>query len=84
MPLCPIGQEFWQEYNVDVFAPKLVHSILSCPRKKWKILSNEKKNSWKFCIKIPLVPTGQEFRPECNVTIFALKLVDSIFRGLRN
>ena len=42
----------------------------------------KKKNSCKICTKIPLVPIGQEFRPECNVSIFARKLVDSIFRGL--
>ena len=47
--------------------------------------SLERKNYWgKFCTKMPLVPTGQEFGPECNVAIFARKLVDSIFIGLRN
>ena len=46
--------------------------------------SLESKNNWgKFCTKMPLVLIGQEFRPECNVSIFARKLVDSIFRGLR-
>ena len=33
---------------------------------------------------IPLVSIGQEFRPECNVSIFARKVVDSIFRGFRD
>ena len=46
--------------------------------------SLEKKNSVKFCTKMPLVPTGQEFRPECNVAIFPWKHVGSIFSDLRN
>ena len=37
-----------------------------------------KEKKGKFCTKMLLVPTGQEFRPECNVAIFAQKLVDSI------
>ena len=84
MPFCPTGQVFWLECNFVVFAAELVDCIFSGPREKWKIISKEKKNSWKNCTRIPLIPTGQEFRPECNVTIFARKLVDSIFRGLRN
>ena len=59
MPICPTSQEFWLEYNVAVFAPKLVDFIFSGPRKKWKTLSKEKKYSCKICTKIPLVPTSQ-------------------------
>ena len=33
---------------------------------------------------MPKVPAGKEIRPECNFSIFARKLVDGIFRGLRN
>ena len=44
----------------------------------------KKKNSGKFCTKMPKVPTGKEIQPECNFAIFARKLVDSIFRGLKN
>ena len=47
--------------------------------------SLEINNKWgKFCMKKLQVPTGQEFRPKWNVAIYARKLVDSIFRGLRN
>ena len=45
MPFSPTGQEFWSKYNVGIFAPKLADSILSSPRKKGKILSEEKKIS---------------------------------------
>ena len=44
----------------------------------------KKKTSGKFCTKMPKVPAGKEIRPECNFSIFARKLVDGIFRGLRN
>ena len=44
MPFCTTGQEFWPEYNINIFAPKLVDRIFSGPRKKWKILQKEKKN----------------------------------------
>ena len=82
MPFCLTGQVFWLEYIV--FAPKHMDSIFRGPGKKWKILSKEKKNTCKICTKISLVPAGQEFRPECNVNIFARKFVDSIVRGLTN
>ena len=84
MPYCPTSQEFCPEYNVGIFAPKLPDSIFSGQIKKWKILSKEKKNSIEFCLKVLLVSTGQEFRPECNFAVFAPKLVGRIFRGLRN
>ena len=84
MPFSPTGQVFWLENNVIVFAPKLVDSIFSGPRKKWKILSKGKNNLCEICTKIHLVLGGQEFRPEYNVSIFSRKIVDSIFRGLRN
>ena len=71
MPFCTTGQEFWPEYNINIFAPKLVERIFSGPRKKWKILQKEKKKKVKFYTKMPLVPTGQEFRPKCNVAIFS-------------
>ena len=37
MPLGPIGQEFWPESNVGVFAWKLVDSSYRGPRNKLKI-----------------------------------------------
>ena len=40
----------------------------------------KKKRFVKFCPKVPLVPNGQEFRPECNFLIFAPKPAYSIFR----
>ena len=84
MPFCPIGQEFSLEYNAGIFASKHADSIFSGQRKKMEN-SLKRKNNWcKFCTKMPLVPTTQEFRPECNVIIFARKYVDSIFRGLKN
>ena len=84
MPFCPIGQEFSLEYNAGIFASKHADSIFSGQRKKMEN-SLKRKNNWcKFCTKMPLVSTAQEFRQECNVIIFARKHVDSIFRGLRN
>ena len=62
MPFCPTGQVFWLEYNVVVFAPKLTDSIFSGPRKRWKTILKEKKNSCKIWMKVPLVSIGQEFR----------------------
>ena len=41
----------------------------------------KKKRFVKFCPEVPLVPTGQEFRPECNFFVFAPKPADSIFCG---
>ena len=32
---------------------------------------------------MPLIPTGQEFRPKCNVAIFSWNHVGSIFSDLR-
>ena len=46
-----------------------------------KILKKKKKKSLKFCTRIALGPTYQDVWPECNVGVFALKLVDSIYRG---
>ena len=40
-----------------------------------------KKISVKFCPKVPLVPTGLEFRPECNFIVFASRPADSILCG---
>ena len=80
MPICPTSEEFWPEYNVGLFAPKLVDSIFSGQSKKGQILS-KKKNSEKFCSKVPLVPTSQEFRPECNFVVFAQKPANSIYSG---
>ena len=71
MPFCPTGQKFWLEYNVGIFTAKLANRLFSGPRIKWKIILKEKKLMVKFCTKMPLVSTGQEFRPECNVAIFA-------------
>ena len=49
-----------------------------------KSFAKKKKNSVKFCSKILLGPTGQEFWPEYNVGVFAQELVDSVFWGPRN
>ena len=84
MPFCPTGQEFSPKYNVDILALKDVDSIFSGQRKKMENYLKIRNNSGKFCKKILLVSIGIEFRPECNVFIYARKLVDSIFRGLRN
>ena len=82
MPFCPTGQEFWLEYNAVVFATKFVDGIFSGPTKKMENCFERKKKLCKICAKIPLVPIGHEFRPECNISFFARNLVDSIFRGL--
>ena len=42
-----------------------------------------KKNFDKICPKVPLVPTGLEFRPECNFVIFSPKPTDCIFCGCK-
>ena len=44
----------------------------------------KKKNSCKFCTEMPLGSSGQEFLSECNVTVFAQKILDSIYRGPEN
>ena len=44
MPLGPIGQEFWAEYNYGIFAQKIVDSIFRGWRNKWKKILQEKKN----------------------------------------
>ena len=54
MPRGTSGQEFLLEYNVGIFVRKLVDSIYRGPRKKEKTLG-------KFCLKMPLGPTSQEF-----------------------
>ena len=43
----------------------------------------KKKNSVNFLTKIPKGLTGKEFCSECTDRIFALKLLDSIFKGPR-
>ena len=43
----------------------------------------KKKNSINFLTKIPQGLTGKEFCSECKEGIFALKLLDSIFKGPR-
>ena len=43
----------------------------------------KKKNSVNFVTKIPKGLTGKEFCSECTDGIFALKLLDSIFKGPR-
>ena len=49
-----------------------------------EINEKKKKNSCKFCTKMPLGSSGQEFWSECNVTVFAQKILDSIYRGPEN
>ena len=44
-------------------------------------LKKKKKNLGKFCMKMPLGPSGQEFWTESNFCVFTWKLVDSIYRG---
>ena len=53
MPYCPTAQEFWLEYNVSIFAPKLADKIFISPRKNWKIISNEKEIRLNFVQKRP-------------------------------
>ena len=53
MPLVPSGQEFRPKCNFVVFAPKPVDSVFSCPKRKWKILLNEKKIQANFVRKRP-------------------------------
>ena len=43
----------------------------------------KKKNSVNFLTKIPKGHIGKEFCSECKVGIFALKLLDSMFKGPR-
>ena len=52
MPYLLTSQEFWPEYNVDISAPKLADRIISGP-KKMKNSLERKKNSIKFCTKMP-------------------------------
>ena len=54
MPLGPTVHYFFQENKGGVFARKLVDSIYSGPRNEWKNILQEKKNSIKYCSKIPL------------------------------
>ena len=82
MPFCPTGKEFWLDYNLSVFAPKLAGNIFSGPTTKLKILLKEKKKG-KFCTKMPFCLTSQEFWPEYNVGIFTAELVDRIFSAPR-
>ena len=83
MPLVPIGQEFWPEYNYGIFAQKIVDSIFRGWRNKWKKILQEKKIV-KFCSKMPLGPTGHYFFQENKGGVFARKPVDSIYSGSRN
>ena len=49
-----------------------------------KSYEKKKKNSYQFRTKTPLGLIDQEFWPESNMRIFALKLVDHIYRGPTN
>ena len=42
-----------------------------------------KKDSVKFYLEMPIVPTGQNFLPKYNVAVFAQKLVDDIYIEVR-
>ena len=53
MPLVPFGQEFRPKCNFVIFALKPVDSVFSCPKRKWKILLNEKKIQVNFVRKRP-------------------------------
>ena len=76
MPLGPIGQEFWPEYNVDVFARKFIDSIFKSSKKEME----KSLGPW-LKKKTSLGPTSQEIWPKYNFGIFAWKLVDSIYSG---
>ena len=71
MLLVLTSQELRPECNFAIFARKILDGIFSGPTKIWKFLSKEKKKLCNIGTKIHLVPSGQEFRPECNVSIFA-------------
>ena len=80
MPLGLSGEEFGPECNVVVFARKIQGGIFRCPRNKFKKFrkKKKKKTSSKFCTKIPLGPSSQEFGLECNVAVFVRELVGGI------
>ena len=85
MPLSPTNDEFWSEYNFGVFAQKFLDSIFRGLRHNWKkILQEKKKNMIKFFLKMPQGPTSLEFWPKYHYSVFAWKLVHSIFLGPRN
>ena len=65
--------------NFGQNAMSTADSIFSGPRKEGKILSKKKYKN--FCLKVPLVPTGQGFRLECYFVVFAPKPANSIFSG---
>ena len=72
MPLGPISQNFWPEYNFNVFAWKLEDCIYSGPRNKWKNnLQPKKKKGLNFVQKFPWVLLAKNFWLEYNVNIFA-------------
>ena len=49
MPFCPTGQVFLLDYNVVIFAPKLVDKIFIGPKKKMEnSLERKKKNLCKI------------------------------------
>ena len=43
----------------------------------------ERESSMKFCMKLPLGSSSQEFLPVFYVGFFAWKFIDSIYRGPR-
>ena len=57
MPVGPTYQEFWPEYNVGIFAWKLVDHIFKRSKNQMeKSFARKKKISIKFCSKMPLGP----------------------------
>ena len=44
----------------------------------------KKKNSCQFRSKMPLGQIDQEFWPESNMGVFAIKLVDCVYKGSIN
>ena len=62
MPLGPIGQEFWPEYNVDIFARKFIDSIFKSSKKEMeKSFARKKKNWLNLVQKHPLVLLAKKF-----------------------
>ena len=82
MPSGSTGPKFELESNVKTFSWELVDSIYSGPKKNGKVLrERERERDMKFCIKLPLGSSSQEFLPVFYGGFFAWKFIDSICRG---
>ena len=90
MPSGSTGPKFELESNFKAFSWELVDSIYSGPKKKMgKSLvkergrEREREREMKFCIKLPLGSSSQEFLPVFYGGFFAWNFIDSIYRGPR-